>query len=80
MVPPRLVPTGNGPERVEVMPTACPNGHDLGAGAVRIGFLPCLCCHPDSGHRTYRRAACDAMIYDPPHTDPSKATGVERGR
>lgn len=45
-------------------PEHCPDGHQLGAGRVLVGFQPCGCGR--HGHTTWRCRECDAVIYGPP--------------
>jgi hypothetical protein len=53
---------------VEVAPSHCPNGHELGSGTVVVGWHPCLCVEGHSGHRTYYCRTCGVTMYEPAHT------------
>lgn len=66
----RTVPTGNGPEVVEVRPQRCANGHPLRPLNVQVGSLPCSCGGP-GGYRLYRCWICGDIQYEPPHTGES---------
>jgi hypothetical protein len=60
--------TGRWSEIVEVgQPTLCPAGHRLGPRTVLVGFLPCFCRWPESGHRTFACRECGATLYQPEH-------------
>jgi hypothetical protein len=63
----RTVPTGRGPEVVEVRPEKCVKGHPLRPPNVQVFSLPCSCSGP-RGHRGWRCWTCGEILYAPPHT------------
>ena len=72
----RTEPTGRTPHEIaEVPPPACSNGHPFRvARSAFVGFMPCTCALPASGHRTYRCATCDVVDYYPDHDQSRKPT------
>lgn len=56
-------------EVVEWAPNICRNGHRLINRNVLVGWMPCVCQAPATGHRTYECRTCGATWYHPPHTN-----------
>lgn len=69
-----LVPTGRGPERVEIYENRRCTGCQglLVSPHVLIAHRPC-CCVP-GGHRTITCRDCGTVHYDPPHDQ--RITGI----
>ena len=51
----------------EPVPVTCPNGHQLRAGRVLVGWVACQQADAATGgHRTHRCLECEATVYTPP--------------
>lgn len=61
----RTVPTGRGPEVVELPPAECPNGHPLRFPNMLVRHQPCHCI--TGGHRVYECVECGGVLYVPEH-------------